>query len=174
MNSQYSALLKWALLIAIAIICVDAWTKYAVYSTFQDSPFFLMEYPVFKNFLGIDFSITCVPNKGAAWGVFSGWQNSLLTVRISTVIALVVYLVFFNRDIYKVIPLGFIAAGALGNVLDTFIYGYVVDMFLFSFWGHDFAVFNVADAFITVGALFLCFHAFYEVKKESHAGHSLD
>ncbi|MFA6915591.1 MAG: signal peptidase II [Parachlamydiales bacterium] len=174
MDRQYRVLLNWAFFIAIAILCVDAWTKYAVYSTFQESPFFFVEYPVFKDFWGIDFSITCVPNKGAAWGSFAGWQNTLLVVRISTVLALIGYLVFFNRDAFKVIPLTFIAAGALGNVIDTFVYGFVVDMFLFTFWGHDFAVFNVADAFITVGAVLLCINAFFEVNKVPHAGNTSD
>ncbi len=45
-----------------------------------------------------------------------------------------------------------IIAGALGNILDRFLYGHVVDYVLFHTGSWSFAVFNLADSFITVGA----------------------
>jgi signal peptidase II len=51
--------------------------------------------------------------------------------------------------------LGFamIIAGALGNIIDRFTYGYVVDYILFYTQTWSFAVFNLADSFITIGAI---------------------
>lgn len=46
----------------------------------------------------------------------------------------------------------FIIAGAIGNILDRFIYGHVIDYILFYTETWSFAVFNLADSFITVGA----------------------
>lgn len=53
---------------------------------------------------------------------------------------------------------GFILAGALGNGLDRFLFGYVVDFFDFRLI--NFPVFNLADVFINVGILFLLISSF--------------
>ena len=65
----------------------------------------------------------------------------------------------FTRRITN--PLGawslvFVAAGAVGNLIDRVLYGYVVDMFDFRFM--NFAVFNVADVFVTTGAALFCLY----------------
>lgn len=54
-----------------------------------------------------------------------------------------------------------VLAGALGNAIDRLIYGYVVDMFQFVFLKH-FAIFNVADIFITCGTILFCIVIFRE------------
>lgn len=64
---------------------------------------------------------------------------------------LCVYLFCFNRDSSWQIPLILIIAGAVGNVADFFLYGHVVDMLHFVFWGYDFPIFNVADSAISIG-----------------------
>ncbi len=48
-----------------------------------------------------------------------------------------------------------IIAGALGNIIDRLTYGYVVDYILFYTQTWSFAVFNLADSFITIGAIFI-------------------
>src|SRR5689334_15162484 len=78
---------------------------------------------------GIDFSINHVTNTGAAWGVFSTFSKFLLLLRIALIIGLIVYLFFLNKDKAKQFPFALILTGAIGNVLDHFIYGHVVDMF---------------------------------------------
>lgn len=45
-----------------------------------------------------------------------------------------------------------IISGALGNIIDRFVYGHVIDYILFYTESWSFAVFNLADSFITVGA----------------------
>ena len=45
-----------------------------------------------------------------------------------------------------------IIGGAMGNLIDRFLYGHVIDYFLFHTPGWSFAIFNLADAAITVGA----------------------
>lgn len=111
--------------------------------------------PVFKNFLGIEFSITHQINYGAAWGVLADFQIPLLYLRIILTIALVIYLVFFNKHQSWQIPLSLIIAGALGNIVDNFHFGHVVDMFHFVLWGYDFPVFNLADTSIFIGIVWL-------------------
>lgn len=106
---------------------------------------------VFKNFLGIEFSLSHQINHGAAWGVLSDYQLPLLILRIILIAILVIYTVFFNKHTNRNIPLALIIAGAAGNVVDYFIYGHVVDMLHFVLWGYDFPVFNIADSAIFIG-----------------------
>lgn len=112
---------------------------------------------IFKDFGGIEFSINHMTNTGAAWGIFGGHQLILIGLRIALIVALILYLFYFNRTRSWQLPLILVVAGALGNVIDFFVYGHVIDMFHFVFFGYDFPVFNVADSAISVGiaSLFL-------------------
>ena len=91
-------------------------------------------------------------NTGAAWGLF---QNSNLILATISVITLVVIGLF--RRSFQIhlrgnkIALGLIAGGIIGNVVDRFRYGHVVDFLDFSFRGHHWPAFNVADSAICVG-----------------------
>ena len=119
---------------------------------------------VFQNFLGIDFCIHHVTNRGAAWGLGGNLQNLLLVVRIAVIIGLIVYLKVSSKAREYQIPLTMIAAGGLGNILDYFIYGHVVDMFHFIFWGYSYPVFNIADSSIFLGITWLLIHSFMRKK----------
>lgn len=96
-------------------------------------------------------------NTGAAFSMLSGggarWAFVVLAVSFT---AAVIYLIV-NRKIPSNglrWTLTMIAAGAMGNAIDRAFYGYVVDMFRTDFM--NFAIFNVADIFITVGGFLLC------------------
>ncbi len=106
-------------------------------------------------FGGIDFSINHVTNRGAAWGVLANVHSVLLIVRCILVFGMVGYLLFFRQSAFKKMALGLIATGALGNIVDDFLYGHVIDMFHFKFWGYSFAVFNIADSAIFVGVVLM-------------------
>lgn len=111
--------------------------------------------PIFKNFLGIEFSISHLTNHGAAWGMLSNYQDLLLIVRIFLIIGMLVYLVYINRIKAWRFPLALMIVGATGNIIDYFIYGHVVDMLHFVLWGYDFPVFNIADSAVTIGVAWL-------------------
>lgn len=162
----------WAIVLIALILILDFTSKLWV----QSLP--LMQYSaqtypyggigVFKNFMGIEFSVTHATNKGAAWGILSEWQNYLLYLRITLVASLLIYLFAFNKHPKWEIPLALIVAGATGNILDYFVYGHVVDMFHFVFWGYDYPVFNVADAAIFLGVISLLIISFFEKLKQPH------
>ena len=109
--------------------------------------------PIF-HFYGIDFFIGLTFNRGAAWGLFANFHYLLIIVRVAIVMALVVYMLFYRAKT-ALFPLVLILSGAVGNILDFFVYGYVIDFFHFKFWGHSFPLFNCADAYISVGVLLL-------------------
>ena len=106
---------------------------------------------VFENFLGVSFSINHVENTGAAWGILSNYTKSLFILRIVIVVALGIYIGFFNKNRKTDFPFLLIITGAIGNILDFFFYGKVIDMFHFIFFGYSYPVFNLADAMITIG-----------------------
>lgn len=112
---------------------------------------------IFKNFLGIEFSIVHATNRGAAWGIFDEHQIILLIFRILLLCALIIFVLFYNRNKANTIPLALIIAGATGNILDYFFYGHVIDMFNFVFWGYNYPVFNIADSGICIAVVWLIF-----------------
>jgi signal peptidase II len=107
--------------------------------------------------LGIDFCIHHVTNKGIAWGLGGGLQNVILVARIAIIVGIVTYLKRSPKAHAQRFALALILAGGLGNIIDYFIYGHVIDMFHFIFWGYSYPVFNVADASIFCGIAALLF-----------------
>ena len=110
---------------------------------------------VFQGWFGIDFSLNYVMNRGAAWGVLADFQQYLLYARFIIVGVLGYYLLAGFVSGIKRLCFCSIFAGAIGNILDFFLYGHVVDLFHFRFWGYFFPVFNVADSAIFLGVFFL-------------------
>lgn len=157
------------LLIGLIILAADAVTKWLtqLYIPLMDHRFPLYPYGgigVFKNILGVEFSISHLQNTGAAWGQFSNYQVPLLILRFTFIAGLLIYLFFINKHQNRQIPLILIITGAIGNVIDYFVYGHVVDMFHFILWGYDFPVFNIADAAISIGIAWLLLSSFFEEK----------
>lgn len=110
---------------------------------------------VFQNWHGIDFAITHVINKGAAWGAFASLQQYLLYARVLIIGGLITYLFFIKADPFRKFCLTLITTGAIGNVIDYFVYGHVIDMFYFIFWEYSYPVFNIADSAIFCGIALL-------------------
>jgi signal peptidase II len=121
---------------------------------------------IFYDWHGIDFSINHVINTGAAWGRFATWQTALLIIRIFMILAVSYYL-FSSSSKSNRLPFTLILSGAIGNVLDYFLYGHVVDMFHFRFWGYTYPLFNIADSAIVCGIICLLFLSFQRKLKSS-------
>ncbi|MES2121710.1 MAG: signal peptidase II [Chlamydiota bacterium] len=157
--------------VALVLFVSDALLKAYVDSNIIHISAALPIYPyggieVFHDWHGIDFSIVHVANKGAAWGMFASLQQYLLYVRMAIIGGLLTYLLFVNASGFRKFCLTVILAGALGNILDYFIYGHVIDMFLFSFWGYNYPVFNIADSAIFTGIAMLMLQSITQKGKE--------
>jgi signal peptidase II len=98
----------------------------------------------------ISGSLNLVANTGAAFGLFSTHSWALLAIRLLIIASLVGYLLL-GKD--RRLAWWLIVTGAFGNVLDTILYGHVVDFLHLCFWGRSFPVFNLADCWITFGVL---------------------
>jgi signal peptidase II len=138
--------------IALFVLLLDLASKAWVHFTLPLYPYGGIS--IFKKVLGIDFSIVHQTNKGAAWGLFASMQDYLLLFRIGAIVLLFAYLLV-NKTAMRRFPLLLILSGAIGNVVDYFLYGHVVDMFHFTFWGYSYPVFNIADSAIFCGVALL-------------------
>jgi signal peptidase II len=116
------------------------------------------------------FNLVHIQNKGVAFGILGGsapvWRDILLL--LFPIVAMSGILIFaFSYPQQKIgilLSLGGILGGALGNLIDRLRFRAVID-FLDIYWGkYHWPAFNVADAAITLGVLFLAFG--YMVKKE--------
>jgi signal peptidase II len=93
-------------------------------------------------------------NTGIAFSLFSSFGDIGLIVLSLVVVAFVLFLAARTTPGQHFARLGFtlVVGGALGNLIDRVLYGHVIDYVLFHTPVWSFAIFNLADAFITVGA----------------------
>ena len=111
------------------------------------------------------FNLTLLHNTGAAFSFLAdhpGWQRWFFaTVAIGASIGLTVWLSRVRADEKLLaIALPLIIGGALGNLYDRLIHGYVVDFLSFHVAGWYYPAFNVADIGITLGAVGLIWESF--------------
>ncbi len=95
--------------------------------------------------------LTYVENPGAAFGMMKDSRWVFMTISTVAIVVVLLYL-FIKRptDKLECLSLSFIVGGGIGNMIDRTLLGYVVDMIDFRLI--NFAVFNVADSFVCVGA----------------------
>jgi signal peptidase II len=107
------------------------------------------------------FNLTQVRNQGAIFGAFSQTHNRtvfvVLTAASLAALALVAFYFFKTPPAERLmkVSLSLILAGALGNLLDRVVRGYVIDFLDFHIGAAHWPFFNVADSCITVGALLM-------------------
>jgi signal peptidase II len=108
------------------------------------------------------FDLTLTYNTGAAFSLLdsaSGWQNLFLGgLAITVCVVIIVWLSrLSSREYGMTIAIALILGGALGNLCDRILHGYVIDLLSFHMKGWYFAIFNIADSAICVGAMLLLF-----------------
>lgn len=124
--------------------------------------------PIIPNF----FSLTYIRNPGAAFGLLASSSNGfrLLFFGLTSLFALVLLGTIFIRlrheDWAGQLSIAGILGGAIGNMLDRLRFGEVIDFLDFYIEGYHWPAFNVADAAISVGVVFLIIHFAME-KRES-------
>ena len=103
-------------------------------------------------FLPHIMDLTYVKNTGCAFSMLEEhtWLLAVVSGVISVVLAAALAKQFFRHPIGRT-ALALLLAGAVGNLIDRVVLGYVVDMFRTLFM--DFAVFNVADICVVVGGI---------------------
>ena len=107
-------------------------------------------------------------NSGIAFGIFDNRgdlaSNILLILTILITIYLLWMIAYETKDRNK-IALSFISSGAIGNVLDRINDGSVTDFLHLKIYNYSLFVFNLADAFITIGAILIIYFEFKDYLK---------
>ena len=103
------------------------------------------------------FSFTLVHNRGAAFGIGTGWSTPIFLLFSLLALVVVVTLFFQLKPHEKLSAFGLsmILGGAFGNIFDRIRLGYVVDFLHVYVKDYHWPVFNAADSLITVGAVLL-------------------
>jgi len=164
---------KWGglvwLWITILVLILDQVTKYlATENLGYHQPVNLLSF----------FNFTLVHNKGAAFSFLSdasGWQRWFFTVIALAVSVFIVYWLKTLSDKEKrlAIALSLILGGALGNVWDRMVLGYVIDFIDVFYEDWHWPAFNIADSAISIGATLLIIDALFSKKPDSASKGSL-
>jgi signal peptidase II len=116
------------------------------------------------------FNLLYIENKGAAFGMLQGARWIFIGITIAVIIGATIYLIKTRKSSTMLLKISsaMIIGGAIGNLIDRIASGIVIDFFYFELI--NFAVFNIADSFVTVGAILLgiyilFFHKFEDDKK---------
>ena len=145
-------------ILTVFFVLADILTKKAVVSNMK-----LHEsLPVIKDV----FHITYVRNTGAAWSIFAGKTSVLGVVSAVVVVAALIFIVIKKpKNKVLIASLSMIIGGGIGNMIDRFSLGYVIDFLDFKLI--NFPVFNVADIFVVCGATLLILYMLFEEKFEN-------
>jgi signal peptidase II len=154
-----SSMWKW-LALALVILIADQFTKVLIVGTYQ-----LGDSTRITEF----FNVVRVHNSGAAFSFLAGaggWQRWFFTV-IGVGAALIILWLLKSHAGQKLFSFAMacILGGAIGNVIDRLLYGYVVDFLDFHGLGWHFPAFNIADSAITVGAACLILDELLRVRR---------
>jgi signal peptidase II len=154
-----SGMLHW-LGLAFIIVLVDQFTKVLIvgYYHLGDS-----------TYVASFFNVVRAHNTGAAFSFLagaSGWQRWFFTVLGLVAAAVIVWMLHAHpgQRLFS-LAMACILGGAIGNVVDRLLHGYVVDFLQFHWRGWYFPAFNVADSAITVGAACLILDELLRVRR---------
>ena len=154
-----SGMLPW-LGLALLILMADQFTKVLILGYYQ-----LGDATYVTRF----FNVVRVHNSGAAFSFLAnagGWQRWLFTgIGIAAALFIVWMLKSHAGQKLFSFALACILGGAVGNVIDRSLYGYVVDFLDFNYAGWHFPAFNIADSAITIGAVCLILDELLRVRR---------
>ena len=158
-SKTFSALLPW-LALALVLMIADQLTKSLILSYYR-----LGEWTYITSF----FNLGRAHNTGAAFSFLasaSGWQRWFFTgIGIAASLFILYLLKSHSGQKLFSFALACILGGAVGNVVDRMLHGYVVDFLDFHYLNWHFPAFNVADAAISIGAACLILDELLRVRR---------
>jgi len=141
--------------IAVVVLVLDQLTKVAA-TNYLTQPGEIVLAPF--------LNLVLVHNTGAAFGFLSrasGWQNIFFITVAVAACGFILWMIRRLNSQDKLLAAGLmlVLGGALGNLIDRLIHGYVIDFIDFYYGSWHWPAFNAADSAITVGAMLLLFDA---------------
>lgn len=156
--------LRW-LWLALVVLVVDLGSKQWVMTHFQ-----LGESLPLIPF----FNLTYAHNPGAAFSFLAdkdGWQRWFFAVIALAITAALLVLMYRSSASQKLINIAYamIIGGAVGNLTDRLVHGYVIDFVDFYINDWHYPIFNIADAGICIGALLIVLEGFFVSSEKKKA-----
>ena len=113
-------------------------------------------------------NFTLAFNYGAAFSFLSdagGWQRWFFVIFSLIVISFISYILIKDKD-SEYIAYSLVLGGALGNLYDRFLLGYVIDFIEFHYDNFYWPIFNIADIAISIGIILLLYSMFSKDNKK--------
>lgn len=154
---ERSLIIKYSLfgLLAVIIAVADQITKIMIQKSFVTG----QSVEVIKGVL----NFTYVKNEGAAFGIMQGAKAAFIIITVAVFAAAFIYFKKYRpASPLFLTATAFVLSGAVGNLIDRVVLGYVRDFIDVAFM--DFPVFNIADSMICIGALLIVIYAFFDLK----------
>jgi signal peptidase II len=158
-KSSSSGILPW-LGLAFILLLIDQFTKVLIVGAYQLGD---------STYVTSFFNVVRVHNSGAAFSFLagaSGWQRWFF---VGIGVAATVFILWMlkahaGQKLFS-FAMACILSGAIGNVVDRLIHGYVIDFLDFHLQGWHFPAFNVADSAISIGAACLILDELLRVRR---------
>ena len=148
-------------LLVAAVVALDQITKWLVVSNLPVGHYWF-PIPALAHFVAVEH----VTNTGVVFGLFKDAGPLFALASTTIIIVMIGYLIRLPRDRRWVrLALGFLLAGAIGNLIDRLRLGYVVDFIAVG----SFSRFNVADSAVTIGVALMLVAALLDGRRPSAA-----
>ena len=141
----------------IFLVLLDIFVKKIIFNSINLNSFI---------YINSFFDLAHIHNFGISFGLFSGLFSSWLFVFIGIMITIFLYTLFLNtNNSLEKWGYTYILAGALGNIIDRILNGYVIDFIYLHYNDFYWPAFNFADIYITVGVCIIIFHFLLNLDK---------
>ncbi len=145
------------ILIFVILIAFDLFSKYLVF-------YYIDLYQFIK--ITPFFDITHIHNFGISFGLFSGTIAPLYLIVIGIlVVFFIIYLLLNTQDNLERWGLFIIICGAIANIIDRFINGYVIDFIYLHINQYYWPAFNFADIYISIGIIMILLNVLKKINK---------
>lgn len=150
----------YGIVLAVLVLALDQATKLWATHSFECCDYITPVTPF--------FNLVLVYNPGISFGLLSNLMHGqlILSAITSIIVAVLCYLLYQAKSLLLSLALGSIIGGAIGNIIDRVRIGSVIDFLDFYANNYHWPAFNIADAFIFIGASMLVVDMFLESKKE--------
>ena len=163
----------WHLILALFLILVDQLTKVIFRNLSLNHGW--QSTCIIQDFFYFDYTF----NTGAAFSFLSDAPWAQTFFKVLTIVALIGFYAYYvvlsnGKNYVGRIAMLLIICGAMGNLIDRFAYNGVVDFISFIFWGSPFAIFNLADSYLTIGVILIIIHLLFLDKNAVFKGEKVE
>ena len=145
------------IILFLFLVLLDILSKYIVYNYIDLYQFIKITY---------FFDITHIHNFGVSFGLFAGTIPSLVLILIGLFVTVfIIYLFINSSDTLERWGLFIIICGAIGNILDRSVNGYVIDFLYLHINQYYWPAFNFADIYISVGIIMIIVNMLKKINK---------